>query len=86
MSKNRFDDIKENPEFQDFVKNNWHRDINSLQDYEIEEMFAQFQNRGADSSSLAENTGKPADKTDQAENIPSTPDPAENIPSTPDPA
>ena len=86
MSKNRFDDIKENPEFQDFVKNNWHRDINSLQDYEIEEMFAQFQNRGADSSSLAENTGKPADKTDQAENIPSTPDPDENIPSTPDPA
>mgnify|MGYP004465168289 FL=1 len=78
MSKNRFDDIKENPEFQDFVKNNWHRDINSLQDYEIEEMFAQFQNRGDDSSSLAENTGKPADKTDQAENIPSTPDSAEN--------
>ncbi len=86
MSKNRFDDIKENPEFQDFVKNNWHRDINSLQDYEIEEMFAQFQNRSDDSSSLAENTDKPADKTEQAENISSAPAPAENIPSAPAPA
>ena len=50
MPKYQFNNIRENPEFQEFVKSNWHRDVGSVQDYEIEAMFYQFKSRSNDMS------------------------------------
>ena len=50
MPKYQFNNIRENPEFQEFVKSNWHRDVGSIQDYEIEAMFYQFKSRSNDMS------------------------------------
>lgn len=56
-------EIKNSTEFQEFVKSEWHRDINSLRDYELTAMFYKFKQHTGDIDEQDEKVLEEAAKT-----------------------